>query len=68
MHNSIPDGFLNAALAEAVTTACLNGVPQSHETNGALVFTLQRWIKLHIVALQGGSLKAAAAHEGTRVL
>ncbi len=40
LQSSIPNGLLNAVLAEAVSTGRLDGIPQSHEADGALVFTL----------------------------
>ena len=52
-HNSLPNGFLNAVLAETVTAGCLNSIPKSHEADGTLVFNLQGRVKLHVVALEG---------------
>ncbi len=71
LRNSIPNGLLNAVLAETVTTGCLNGIPQSHEADRALIFTLEGWVKLHVIALEGGSsleTSGGAANEGARAL
>lgn len=38
--DNLPNRLLNTALAEAVTTACLYGIPQSHEADRTLVFAL----------------------------
>lgn len=47
----IPDGLLYAAATEAMSTRCLHSRPQGHKANGALVFALQGWVELHIIAL-----------------
>lgn len=68
---SLPNGLFNAILAETVAARCLDGVPQSHEADGTLVFTLQGRVELHVVALLGRRCLEAGqgvAAEGARAL
>lgn len=58
--------FDNAAFAEAVAARRLHRFPQSHQTDGALVFTFQGRVELHVVALRllgegGGRVGGRAA-------
>lgn len=51
----------------------LHGFPQSHQTDGTLVFTLQGWVELHVVSLRllgegAGRVGGGAAHAGALLL
>lgn len=68
---SLPNGLFNAILAEAVAARRLDGIPQSHEADGTLVFALQGRVELDVVALLGRrclEVGQSGAAEGARAL
>lgn len=68
---SLPNGLFNAILAETVAARRLDGIPQSHEADGTLVFTLQGRVELDVVALLGRrwlETGRGVAAEGARAL